>query len=96
MSTDNMNTDKQIRAKMKETFRTSPWDGVISKEEALAQLICYRDGLSEEERRLYDEHILRGHHPSNAAHLLELMRDTGMLPAAALASADIKPVERIR
>ena len=75
-----MTTDKQVRAKMEETFRTSSWEGFISKEEALAQLICYRNELNEQERRLYDEHILRGHHPSNAAQLLELMRDAGMIP----------------
>lgn len=75
-----MTTDKQVRAKMEETFRTSPWDGLISKEEALAQLLCYRNELNEQKRRLYDKHILRGHHPSNAAQLLELMRDAGMTP----------------
>ena len=74
-----MTNDEQARAKMAETFRTSPWAGFLSKEEALAQLLCYRDGLSDEDRAMYDEHIMRGHHPSNAAQLLELMRDAGLL-----------------
>ncbi len=74
-----MMNDEQVRAKMAETFRTSPWAGFLSKEEVLEQLLCYRDSLPDEEKALYDEHIMNGHHPSNAAQLLELMRDAGLL-----------------
>lgn len=74
-----MTTDEQVRAKMAETFRVRPWAGFLPKEEVLAQLLCYRDSLPDEEKALYDEQILSGRHPSTAAETLELMRDAGLL-----------------
>ena len=76
-----MTYEECIRAKMEEALLTRPWSGALPAEKVLAQLLLYRDGLSAEEKALYDEQILNGWHPSQAAETLRQMREAGLTPA---------------
>ena len=74
-----MTANQAVLAKMEEMFRERPWCGVASREEALEYSLRYRAHLSHSDRALYNEHILRGHHPSHVQEMLERLRNAGML-----------------
>jgi hypothetical protein len=68
-----MMEERIIEAKIEQTFRSKPWVGGISVEEAIANAIRYRRNLSEEDRRLYDEQIRLGRHPIKALETVEIV-----------------------
>lgn len=68
-----MNQEEIILSKIEELFRTRPWAGVISLDEAIADAQTYRAGLDTEEKAAFDEQILLGIHPSRAIEAVELM-----------------------
>jgi len=68
-----MREDRIIEAKIEQTFRSKPWRGMISLEEAIADDIRYRLSLNEEDRRLYDEQILLGRHPIKVPETVEIV-----------------------
>jgi hypothetical protein len=68
-----MMDDRVIEARIEQAFRSKPWRGIISIEEAIADAISYRRGLNEEDRRLYDEQILLGRHPIKVLETVEIV-----------------------
>jgi hypothetical protein len=69
----NISEDSIIHATIEKAFRTHPWRGVISVEQAIADAIAYRAGLNPVERARYDEQVVAGRHPIKALETIEIL-----------------------
>jgi hypothetical protein len=67
-----MTQQQDIERLIAERYHQFPWYGGISIEEAIQRSIRYRQGLSAEDRQLFDEQIRLGTHPKAAAQFVEI------------------------
>jgi len=68
-----MDKSDSIETMIERAFRSNPWRGVISVEEAIADAIRYRCELNQQDRTVYDEQILAGRHPIKALETVEIL-----------------------
>lgn len=73
-----MSEDIIIEDRIEQAFRTHPWRGLIPVEEAIADAIRYRQSLCTEDRKVYDQQILSGRHPSKALETVEILSGRDM------------------
>lgn len=65
--------DNMAETQIEQAFSANAWLGLISLEEAIADAIAYRRGLSVEERQVYDTQLELGRHPVSALETVEML-----------------------
>jgi hypothetical protein len=64
--------DNAIEQLIEQAYRTQPWPGVCSVEEAIASTIEYRRNVSDADRVLFDEQIRLGRYSASVIETVEI------------------------